>query len=71
MLRQETKVSNYPITGKHSLHQESNENGMRFIQFATAREVVIGSTLFPSMNVHKVTWKSPQMEKHTTKFIMS
>jgi hypothetical protein len=48
----------YPITGKHSLHQESNGNGMKLIQFATAHEMVTDSTLF----VHKVTWKSPDGE---------
>jgi hypothetical protein len=54
----------YPITGKYNLHQENNEYGMRLVQFAAAYEMVIGSTVFPHKNVHKVTWKSPDGETY-------
>jgi hypothetical protein len=35
-----------PVTGKHSLHKMSNDNRMRLINFASSRNVVVGSTMF-------------------------
>jgi hypothetical protein len=59
------KVSEYfPITGKHLIHQESSDRGIRFDQFAAAHKTVIGSDLFLHENVRKVTWKSPDGEKY-------
>lgn len=34
-------------TGKHSLHVKSNENGLRGINFAASKNMVVGSTMFP------------------------
>ena len=48
-----------PVIGKHSLHESSNGNGLKLIDFATSRGMVIGSTLFPHKKIHKGTWKSP------------
>ena len=47
-----------PTIGQHSLHQISNDNGLRLISFAASRGFVIGSTLFESKKIHKPTWKS-------------
>ena len=33
--------------GRHSLHQECNENGLRLCSFAEANNLVIGGTIFP------------------------
>jgi hypothetical protein len=35
-----------PIIGKHSLHENTNDNGYRLTQFATLNNMVIGSTMF-------------------------
>jgi hypothetical protein len=35
-----------PVTGKHSLHKRSNNNGMRLINFASSRNMVVGGTMF-------------------------
>jgi hypothetical protein len=36
----------YPTIGKHRLHNHSNDSGLRLINFAASRGMVIGSTLF-------------------------
>jgi len=48
-----------PIIGKESLHDTSNDNGSKLINFAISRELVISSTYFPRKNIHKHTWSAP------------
>lgn len=47
-----------PTIGNHSLHHESNDNGLKLIELAASRGLVISSTTFPHKNIHKETWKS-------------
>jgi hypothetical protein len=47
------------VIGKHSLHKSSNDNGMRLINFASSRNMVVGSIMFEHKDIHKRTWKSP------------
>ena len=42
-----------------SLHQGSNDNGFRIVNFATSKNLVVKSTMFPHRNVPKYTWISP------------
>jgi exonuclease III/ribosomal protein S28E/S33 len=44
------------IIGSHSLHKESNENGIRLINFAAMMNMVISSTRFQRSNIHKHTY---------------
>jgi hypothetical protein len=37
-------------------HRESNENGLKLINFAASHNMVINSTLFRRKNIHKATW---------------
>jgi len=48
-----------PIIGKYSLHTLSNDNGIRIINFARSKNMVVASTLFKHKDIHKITWRSP------------
>jgi hypothetical protein len=50
--------------GNESLHQDSNDNGVRIINFATSKNLVLKSTMFPHRNIHKYTWTSPDGQTH-------
>lgn len=45
--------------GRHSLHEDSNDNGVRAVMFAASRNMVVCGTLFDHKNIHKWTWTSP------------
>jgi hypothetical protein len=58
----DAKDGNDPLTscsGKYSLHEISNDNQERLYDFATSRDLVISSTMFPHKNIHFQTWISP------------
>ena len=38
-----------------SLHQNSNDNGVRIVNLATSKSLVVKCTLFPHRNIHKYT----------------
>jgi hypothetical protein len=46
------------IMGRHGLG-ETNENGQHLVDFCTRHDLVIGGTIFPHKDCHKVTWVSP------------
>lgn len=48
-----------PAVGIDSLHNESNNNGMRLANFANNHHMIIGGTHFPHKGIHKGTWRSP------------
>ena len=37
-----------PTIGNESLHEDSNDNGVRVVNFATTKYVVVKSTAFPT-----------------------
>ena len=53
-----------PTIGQESLHQHSNDNGVRLLNFATSKNQVVKSTMFPRRNIHKYTWTSPDGKTH-------
>jgi hypothetical protein len=43
------------IAGNESLHEASNENGVRVANFATSKNLIVKSTTFPHRDIHKHT----------------
>jgi hypothetical protein len=50
--------------GKESLHQDSNDNGFRIEKFATSKNLVVKSTMFPHRNIHKYNKTSSEGKTH-------
>jgi len=48
-----------PNVQKFSLHEETNNNGWRMLDFAITKNMAISSTLFQHERIHKTTWRSP------------
>ena len=38
-----------PTIGNESLHQDSNNNGVRIVNFAASKNLVVKSTMFPPL----------------------
>jgi hypothetical protein len=54
-----------PTIGKESLHEISNDNGVRLANFATSKNLRVKSMMFPHRNIHKYTWTSPDGKSHS------
>jgi len=39
-------------------------NGVRLVNLATSKNLVVKSTMFPHQNIHKYTWTSPDGKTH-------
>jgi len=50
--------------GNESLPQDSNDNGIRIVNSATSKNLVVKSTMFLHRNIHKYTWTSPDGKTH-------
>ena len=48
-----------PTIGNESPHQDSNDNGVRIVNFVTQNNLVVKSTMFSHRNISKYTWTSP------------
>jgi hypothetical protein len=48
-----------PTIGKHSLHESTNENGLRLVDFAAGRQMAIKRTYLMHKRIHLQTWHSP------------
>ena len=47
-----------------SLHQDSNDIGVRKVNFATSKNLVVKITMFLHRNIHKYTWTCPDAKTH-------
>jgi hypothetical protein len=53
-----------PTIGKERSHENSNDNGIRAVNFDTFKSLVVTSTMFPHRNIHNYTWTSPKGKTH-------
>jgi hypothetical protein len=42
-----------PTIGDESIHKISNDNGVRLVNFATSKHLIVRSTISPHRNIHK------------------
>jgi hypothetical protein len=42
--------------GDDSVHQHSSDNSIKTVNFATPKNLVVKSTMFPHRNIHTYTW---------------
>ena len=52
-----------PTITQESLHQDSNDNGVRLVNLATSKNLV-KSTMFPHRSIHIYTWTSLDGKTH-------
>ena len=57
-----------PTIGNESLHQDSNNNGVRIVNFAKSKNLVVKSTMFPTETFIN-TPGPPMMGRRTTRLI--
>lgn len=50
-----------PVTGKHSLRDKSNGNGVRLINCASVSNMVIGGRILEHNNEYSMSKKSPYL----------
>jgi hypothetical protein len=48
-----------PTIGKHSLHESTNKNCLKLVDFATSWQMAIKRTYFMHKRIHLQTWHSP------------
>ena len=46
------------------MHQDSNNNGVRIVNFVTSKNLILKNTMFPHRDIYKYTWTSPDGKGH-------
>ena len=47
------------VAGKYTLHNETNDNGLRLCESAEMNNLLISSTIYVHKKIHTGTWKDP------------
>jgi hypothetical protein len=50
--------------GNESVHQDSSDNGIRIVNFATSKNLVFKLKMFQHPNIYKYTWTSSDGKTH-------
>ena len=53
-----------PTIGNECLLQDSNDNSVKTVNFATSKNLVVKSAVFPHRNIHNYTWTSANGKTH-------
>jgi hypothetical protein len=53
-----------PVTGIESLHEISNDTGVRIVNFTTSKNLTVKHTMFQQCSICKYTWMSPDRKPH-------
>jgi hypothetical protein len=53
-----------PVIGNESPHEASNGNGVRVVNFATSKNLIVKNTTLPRRDIYKHTWTSPDGATH-------
>ena len=53
-----------PTIGNEGLYEDSNDNGVKVVNFATSKNLAAKSRMFPHRNSHTYTWTSPDGKTH-------
>jgi hypothetical protein len=53
-----------PTVGNESLHEISNDNGVKLVNFATSKNLKVRNMMFPHRKIHKYAWTSPDGKTH-------
>jgi hypothetical protein len=56
--------------GNERLHEISNDNGVRVVNFATSKNLIAKRIMFPHRNIHKYTVQHLQMGTPTIRLII-
>jgi hypothetical protein len=54
-----------PTIANESMHEIGNDNGVRLVDFATSKNLIVKSTMFQHHNIHKYIWTSPDGKTYT------
>jgi hypothetical protein len=53
-----------PTIGNEMLHQDLNDSGVRIVNFATSKNLVLKRTMLLHRNIRKYNWNSPVGKTH-------
>jgi len=53
-----------PTIENESLRQDSNDIGIRIVNFAASKNLVVKSMMFLHQSIHKYIWASPDWKTH-------
>jgi hypothetical protein len=59
------------IINNESLHEASNDNGVRVINFATSKNLIVKSITFPHRDIHKHTWTSDGVTRNQIDHVLT
>jgi hypothetical protein len=59
-----------PTIGNDSIYQDSNDNSVGIVMFATSKILVIKNLMYLHRNIHKYTWTSDEGTHNNIDHIM-